>query len=390
MSNTGKRKILFLIHTLGGGGAEKVLVDTVNKLDKSKFDVTVMTVINTGINIQRLGKDIRYKSIVTPPKFLVNKSSSGSLSASGSWKVRVFGSLYNALWRVMPCRLLHRLYIRDKYDTEVAFLEGISAKIIAASPDKNSKKICWIHVDFANEHKSGNVFLSRHDEQKCYQKFDELVCVSDDTCRGFEKVVAIDTPTRVLRNIIDVDEVVVRSKEGRHHQSKAVKMCSIGRLAPQKGYDRLLSVVKRLNQDGLKFDLTIIGDGPMKDDLKSYIRKHAITNVTLAGFQPNPYKYVRIANLFVISSRAEGFSTVMTEAIAIGTATLTTKVSGTSVLSRQMVVENDEEALYLRLRELISNATKLQELAKVTRQTQAKLFADIDQAVRDVEEVISC
>ena len=43
-----KKKVLFLIHTLQVGGAEKVLVNLVNKMDKNKFDITVMTVINTG------------------------------------------------------------------------------------------------------------------------------------------------------------------------------------------------------------------------------------------------------------------------------------------------------------------------------------------------------
>ena len=64
------KKIIFLIHTLGGGGAEKVLVNLVNSLDKSKYNITVMTVIDTGIFKKDLNSDINYKSIFKIPKFL--------------------------------------------------------------------------------------------------------------------------------------------------------------------------------------------------------------------------------------------------------------------------------------------------------------------------------
>ena len=62
-----KKKILFLIHTLQVGGAEKVLVNLVNKMNKKNFDVTVMTVINTGAFRSELDKDIKipYDKIVT-------------------------------------------------------------------------------------------------------------------------------------------------------------------------------------------------------------------------------------------------------------------------------------------------------------------------------------
>ena len=58
------KKVIFLIHTLGGGGAEKVLVNLVNNMDKSKFDVTLMTVIDTGIYKESLCKDVKYKTII--------------------------------------------------------------------------------------------------------------------------------------------------------------------------------------------------------------------------------------------------------------------------------------------------------------------------------------
>ena len=57
------KKILFFIPTLSGGGAEKVLVNLVNNMDKNKFSITVMTLFNVGVNIESLKEAIEYKYI---------------------------------------------------------------------------------------------------------------------------------------------------------------------------------------------------------------------------------------------------------------------------------------------------------------------------------------
>ena len=56
------QKVLFLIHDLGQGGAEKVLVNLVNNMDYSKFDITVMTLFDSGENRQFLGKNVKYRT----------------------------------------------------------------------------------------------------------------------------------------------------------------------------------------------------------------------------------------------------------------------------------------------------------------------------------------
>ena len=56
------KKVLFLIHDMGQGGAEKVLVNLVNHMDHSKFDITVMTLFDSGENRQFLKKSIRYRT----------------------------------------------------------------------------------------------------------------------------------------------------------------------------------------------------------------------------------------------------------------------------------------------------------------------------------------
>ena len=160
-----KKKVLFLIHTLGGGGAEKVLVNLVNNLDRKKYDITVMTVIDTGIYKSALKSDIKYKTIFKLPptnKKKKNVQISGSL-LNGSSKKKWLINLYTKFWQKAPLRLIHKLFIGNGYDIEIAFLEGISAKIIANSSNSSAKKYAWIHVDLLQQHKSKNVFSNFSD-----------------------------------------------------------------------------------------------------------------------------------------------------------------------------------------------------------------------------------
>ena len=387
-----KRKVLFLIHTLGGGGAEKVLVDTVNKLDRNKFDITVMTVINTGVNRDKICKDINYRTIVSPPKFLFSSSASGSMSAGNGLKVRVFGFIYNTIWKFMPLRLVHKLYIGDSYDTEIAFLEGISAKIIAASGNKNSKKYGWIHIDFSNEHKSRHVFVSKRAEHKTYHKFDRLFCVSKNTRDGFLRTVGDVDNVDVLHNIVDFDDVFNKAKEKIDDKggagSEGISLVTVGRLSYQKGYDRLLRVVKRLNSEKALFHLDIIGDGPDKDALKAYIEDNNLSNVKLLGFQKNPYKYIANADMFVISSRAEGFSTVMTESIAVGTPVLSTRVSGSEILPEELVVENGEQGIYNGLLEILQDTKVLDRVTAKITNLRKNLQKESDESLKKLESLL--
>src|SRR5699024_5191055 len=175
-----RRKVLFLIHTLGGGGAEKVLVDLTAALDPEIFDITVMTVIDTGIYKKQLAPHATYKTIFKLPSFVKERSTdtSGTLNAQASDKTKLAAQLYAKAGWFIPLRLFHRATIRSSYDVEVAFLEGIPAKIIGSSPNQRSRRLAWIHTDFAKNHKSKQFFKSRASELRRYGAFDKFVFVS--------------------------------------------------------------------------------------------------------------------------------------------------------------------------------------------------------------------
>ena len=126
-----KKRILFLINTLNGGGAEKVLVDTVNNINPDKFDVTLCTLSDRGIYQNSLKEHVNYKSI------------------DGIFKNKIIKKFFRLfIFRLLSDKYIYRLFIKDNYDVEIAFLEGKPTKILSYS--NNSNKIAWVHLDMWN------------------------------------------------------------------------------------------------------------------------------------------------------------------------------------------------------------------------------------------------
>lgn len=363
-----KIKLLFLIHTLQVGGAEKALVNLVNHLDKSRFDITVMTIVDTGAFRRDLPKSVHYKTIFKLPhkNDSIKPKKSGNLFDGKSNLKAVLAKFYSYLWRHINLDKFYIHHITEKYDLEIAFLEGISAKIIAHSNNVESKKIAWIHVDLLNERKSEQFFKNLSDECKTYSAFDKIIAVSQTTKEHFIKKFNFDPKKVVVKyNIIDENKIKVLAQTNPT-VTHDFTICTVGRLSWQKGYDRLLRVIKRLNNNKLRFTVWIIGVGAEEGKLREYITKNKLANVKLLGYKSNPYPYINAADLYVCSSRAEGYSTTIAEALVLRTPIVTTDCSGMRELlgnSRYgLICENSEDALYYALEKVIKNHDYYQKL----------------------------
>lgn len=389
------KKILFLIHTLGGGGAEKVLVDLVNNIDASQYDVTVMTVVDTGIYRSRLAKHIKYKTMLKIGK-AASKDTSGSLLANISTSKKKAIGLYTAFWRNFPTSLIYKLFIKEKYDYEVAFLEGICAKIIAASTNPNSKKIAWIHVDLVNQHKSSAVFKNEVQEKLTYAAFDKIMCVSNYAKEQFQKLFDLPRDKLLVRyNAVD-DKKIIELSQNEPLKSIITKrkftICSVGRLNKQKSYIRLLEVAKKLKAN-FDFDIWIFGEGTDRTNLEEYIKENSLQDcVFLLGYNENPYYYIKQADVFVCSSIAEGFSTAVTEAIILGIPVVTTDCSGMKELLGEseygLIVENSTQGLFDGINSVLLDDYKLLKFYKEQVMKRRKDFS-FDNRVKEIEKIFS-
>lgn len=340
------KKILFFIPTLNGGGAEKVLLDTVNNLDSKIYEITIQTLINDGIYKDFLSNKIKYKTI-------------------NSFQNPFLKWFYSRLlFHIISPKLIYNFFIKDNYDYEIAYLEGIATKIISASSNKKSKKFAWIHTDLFNNYGLEKVYKNIDNHIKCYRKFDKIFCVSKSALDGFVKRFGDFNNLFVQYNVIDDIVVKKRSFEQIDYvYSSKFRLITVGRLTYQKGYDRLLEVHKRLIDEGFDFELLILGDGEDKSKLEEFISINKLKDsVKLLGFQSNPYAFMKKSDLFVCSSRAEGFSTVATEATILGVPIVTTECAGMQELLGDseygLIVKNHTDSLYNGLKLILTNKEK--------------------------------
>jgi len=363
------KKILFYIPSLGGGGAEKVLITLLNKLNKEKYSITVLTNTNEGIYFDNMPDNIKIIYLFNKEKKLTIK-------------------LYNKIFKYLPAKILYKAFIKDSYDFEVTFLEGEGVKLLSASTS-NSKKIAWIHTDLYNFHWTENIFKNLEDEKRFLDKFQKIVCVSNDAKVGFEKLYGSSDKVEVIYNPIDIEEIEKRSLEIPMNFNKFT-ICSVGRLIDVKGYDTLISVHKKLLADGFDHDLIILGEGIKRYELEKEIVKLKVSNsVKLLGFISNPYPYIKACNLYVSSSKVEGFPLVISEALILKKAILSTYCSGASEILDDgkygILVENSEQGLYKGIKNIFEDKNilvKYSQLADSRRQ-----FFTINKIISHIESI---
>ena len=295
------KKVLFLIHDLGQGGAEKVLVNLVNNMDRSKFDISVTVLFGGGVNEQFLAPDIKFHSVFP-------------FEVPGNSK----------LMKLFTPRQLHKLCIKEQYDIEISYLEGPSARIISGCPYDNTTLVSWIHVEQHSIDKLSKAFRSSREAAKCYNRFDQTVCVSQNVHDDFCDILDFSKPCSVLHNTVESEKIIELSKEAVNEliDDGTIRLVAVGTLKESKGYERLLRIIKRLRCEGYAIHLYILGIGPMQQEIEEYITKNNLQKViTLLGYQTNPYKYVANCDLFVCASFAEGFSTA-TRGFDIGSSSM--------------------------------------------------------------------
>lgn len=365
------KKLLFLIHDLGQGGAEKVLVNLVNNMDRSKFDISVTVLFGGGVNEQFLAPDIHFHAVF--PKEVPGNSK---------------------LMKLLTPTQLHKLCVKKHYDIEVSYLEGPSARVISGCQNQGTKLISWIHVEQHTMDKLAGSFRGEQEARACYDRFDQTVCVSQYVHDDFCRILDFRKPCRVLYNTVESDKILSEAGEAAPELADdgKIRLIAVGTLKQSKGYMRLLQIIRRLWDERYPVHLYILGIGPLQREMEEYICQNELQDtVTLLGYQTNPYKYVSKCGLFVCASFAEGFSTAATEALIVGTPVCTVEVSGMKEMLGEnnewgVVTENSVEALYQWIKELLDNPALLAHYKEKAAE-RGKSFST-ENTVHAVEEML--
>lgn len=339
------KKILFLIHDLGVGGAEKVLVNLVNNMDHLKFDITVLSLFGGGVNEQFLSPHIHYRAIF-------QKTIPGN----------------SILMKFLSPKQLHNLFVKEHYDIEVAYLEGPSTRIISGCPYKDTSLVSWVHCTMKSKSDCAIGFRNYAEALECYSAFDQIVSVSEDVKRAFQKICPVSSPNTVLYNTNLSDEILQKAEESitdAVFDKNSYNIIGAGKIVAVKGFDRLSRVHKRLRQEGYEVHTFVLGIGSQKKEIEEFLEDNGlIDSFTFLGYKTNPYKYIAQCDVFVCSSYSEGFSTATTESLIVGVPVCTTDVSGMKEMMGEkneygIVTENTEDALYEGIKRLLDDRNLL-------------------------------
>ncbi|MEG1009797.1 MAG: O-antigen ligase family protein, partial [Clostridia bacterium] len=277
------KKYLFMISDMNIGGAEVGLVDVLNELS---IDNTVDLV-------------------------LLRKR--GPLLARLSPKINVFGILKDSRSKFLNeivrylyfaggifTKFVYSLTIKEKYDVEVAYLEGYPAVFISNSTNKESIKIASIRVGLKNHQLTIEKFAyGRHLLKTAYKKVDKIHCVSELTKNEFdEKFPKFKYKTKCIFTYFNIESIKKRSNEkiDFSYDLKAFNFLAVGRFDEQKGYDQLVYAFKSLLDKKANVYLHILGknDTEYGIKIKEIIKKLGIdANIILHGVVENPYPYIK-------------------------------------------------------------------------------------------------
>ena len=371
------KNILFFMETVDFGGAETVFTNIIKNINKSKFCIKVVTERDHELFTDEIKAAVPYDCFIKTERSAVRD---------------FWNKIVIKLSLVLSEKNIRKYFIRGNYDVEVAFCEGYSTKIIGNSGKKNCKKIAWVHTDVIKNPWSEKIFGSAEEEKKCYEKFDAIVCVAETMKESFIKKYGMAEKVHVLYNPLDFESVIKKSAEKTDFNfGDGMKFVLAGTFIKIKGFDRFVKVCKRLKDDGEHFSALIMGDGEEKENIKKIIAETNLGDtVKILDFQTNPYKYIAHSDVYVCSSYAEGYSTAVSESVALNVPVITTECSGMREIFGEnecgIICENSEDGLYNAMKKVLNDPSLLKKFS-VEEKKRANDFS-LKKRMKTIEDFI--
>lgn len=349
-----KKKIVFITEALYGGGVQRILQIILSHFDYCQYDVTLYSVRKNSVRRDIFPDNIKYKYI-----FDVANNKDSFLK---KFLFKIKNKIKLCFYYHTSPSLFYRLFIHERADVAIAFIEGYATRLVSGFP-KDIKKIAWLHIELDNFHWSDIAYRNREEERNSYLLMQHIPCVSKEVKRQLDNLYGVNNTSMVIYNPIDTEMI---KKQARivnssipERKKDVIRIISLGSLDERKGHLRLLSACNKLIKEGHHLEIWILGKGEKLQQLKNFtISNHINDKVTFWGFQDNPFSFLSASDIYVCSSYAEGFNTAITEALVLGKPVVSTDCSGVKEQLGDhnewgICVPNSEEGLYNGLKQMI-------------------------------------
>lgn len=303
-----RRQILFLIPSLRGGGAERVIVTLLRHLDRAKFRLALAVVDSRGA---------AYREDVPEDVEFIDLRCS---------RVRyALPKIIRLIWQRRPAVVFSTL---GHLNLALAMIRPLLPNGVRYVARESSIVSEILHQYWKPE-------WWRWAYRRFYQRFDTVVCQSQAMYDDLVKNLAFPPMKAVvIHNPMDLERIRQLAQEPletgfgkRWNGDTRIHLVTAGRLSPEKGFDLLIEALALCSNPRLH--LTLLGKGPLQKELEQLGQaKGVLDQVRFVGFQKNPYPFFARADAFVLSSRFEGFPNVVLEALACGTPVIATPAPG--------------------------------------------------------------
>lgn len=361
--------IVLVSHKMNLGGTEKALLSFLNCLEGKGFHVTLLLLESGGelfndipewVQVEILPNFEEIKPIIflPPHRLAISNFLAGKFTEGLNAVIRYLTIKITNKWYVNYIEALKNTPLTHNVDIVIAFagpsdfisyyvLEKVQAKI----------KYQWIHFDVEkviHNKKFGNTY---------YSSFHKIFCVSDNAKLSFDKMYPqFQSKTNVFKNIISHNLIKEQAVLGDTFSDsyEGIRIVTLGRLSFEKGQDMIPKVVKKLKSAGFDFKWYLIGDGTLYHKIQEQIiSNHLENNLILLRSKKNPYSYLRDCDIYVQTSRHEGYCLTLHEAKVFEKPVVTTNFLSASNLIEDkedgLIVDISVEGLFKGIRSLLSD-----------------------------------
>lgn len=347
------KKIAFFAASLSMGGMERVLVNYANLFSRRGWDVTVFNLTHDDEAIvSHFDPSVKYHKHFIPVKSIKRCGIKNIL------KLNFRLCDWHRWVATRSAEYLHSKFVTEHFDVEVAFSGFPTYKIVSGADASRTVTAGWIHGELQPD--SYKPIRTYEEAAAIMGRLQKLICVSEGALSTVSKIYGRTEGLYVVHNPSDRSSILRMSQEKGCPEKERFTFINVSRfIEKHKGFLRMLSACKRLNDEGFLYDLWLVGDGVDFDMVKEAVERDHIDNVHLLGRQDNPYKFMRGADMYLCASYSEGFSMVMMEAIILALPMLTTRVPGAAEMLADgeygLIVDNTEEGLYEGMKRILSD-----------------------------------
>ena len=329
-----KKKILFIIWSFSyGGGAENLLANLVNNMNLDKYDVDILEYWHSNIKILKVDDRIR---VLKP---VIDSTKDNHLKM---WTAKILLEYFPSV--------LRKIYIKEKYDYEIAFNSLIPTFLL----NKKGKTVSWVHTDIYDlKDQKYNLWL----QTKAYKTINKIVAISENT---YNSIIDIfpqhKDKTVIIHNSLDFDQIKEMAKEKIDIKKDKFTFLYAGRLDERKNPLYLIDIANEMKNKGLDFQIWMLGRGELKEKIEEKIKLLHLENyITLLGFKENQYAYFAQCDAIIMTSTQEGFPATLAEGLVLGKPFISTPVGGV----KEMADDNNCGFSAKNIDEFVNYADKL-------------------------------